>query len=122
MPLDHAGPIAWDNSYAQLPAGLHARVAPTPVAAPRIIRVNGELATLLGLDAGALDAALLSGNRLPEGTETIAQAYSGHQFGHFSPSLGDGRAVLLGEIVGTDGRRYDVQLKGSGADPVLARR
>ena len=117
MPLDHAGPIAWDNSYAQLPAGLHARVAPTPVAAPRIIRVNGELATLLGLDAGALDAALLSGNRLPEGTETIAQAYSGHQFGHFSPSLGDGRAVLLGELVGTDGRRYDVQLKGSGLTP-----
>lgn len=121
MPLDQARPIAFDNTYARLPPGFFARVEPTPVAAPRIIRVNGEVAALLGLDGAALDAEVLSGNRLPEGAEPIAQAYSGHQFGHFSPSLGDGRAILLGELVGTDGQRYDVQLKGSGPTPFSRR-
>ena len=118
MPLDHAGPrLPFDNTYARLPARFYARVEPTPVAAPRIVRVNRDLAALLGLDPAALDADLLAGNQLPAGAEPIAQAYSGHQFGHFSPTLGDGRAVLLGEVVGLDGQRYDIQLKGSGPTP-----
>ncbi len=118
MPLDQAGHrIPFDNTYARLPARFHARTEPTQAAAPRIVRVNRGLAALLGLDPAALDADTLAGNRLPAGAEPIAQAYSGHQFGHFSPSLGDGRAVLLGEVVGSDGRRYDIQLKGSGRTP-----
>ena len=122
MPLDQAGlEIPFDNSYARLPASFCQRVDPTPVAAPRIVRVNHELATHLGLDPAHLDAAILSGNRLPAGAEPIAMAYSGHQFGHFSPSLGDGRAILLGEIIGTDGQRYDIQLKGAGPTPFSRR-
>jgi len=122
MPLDQAGPrIPFDNTYARLPAHFYASVEPTPVAAPRIVRVNRDLAVLLGIDPTALDADVLAGNRLPIGAEPIAQAYSGHQFGHFSPTLGDGRAVLLGEVVGVDGRRYDIQLKGSGPTPFSRR-
>jgi len=122
MPLDQAGlHIPFDNTYARLPASFHARVEPTRVAAPRIVRVNRDLATLLGLDPAALDADILAGNRLPAGAEPIAQAYSGHQFGHFSPTLGDGRAILLGEVVGSDRRRYDIQLKGSGPTPFSRR-
>ena len=118
MPLDHAGhPIAFDNSYARLPARFFAAQAPLPVAAPRIVRINAEVAALLGIDPAALDADMLAGNRVPAGSTPIAQAYSGHQFGNFSPVLGDGRAVLLGEVVGTDGQRYDIQLKGSGRTP-----
>lgn len=116
MPLDHAPTtsIAFDNSYARLPSRFFAAQAPTPVADPRIVRVNTALAAELGIDPAALDAALLSGNRVAEGSTPIAQAYSGHQFGNFSPILGDGRAVLLGEIVAPDGRRFDMQLKGAG--------
>ena len=122
MPLDQAGlRIPFDNTYARLPARFYARVEPTHVAAPRIVRVNRDLALLLGLDPAALDADMLAGNRLPAGAEPIAQAYSGHQFGHFSPTLGDGRAILLGEVVGSDGRRYDIQLKGSGPTPFSRR-
>jgi len=122
MPLDQAGlHIPFDNTYARLPASFYARVEPTHVAAPRIVRVNHDLAALLGLDPAALDADILAGNRLPAGAEPIAQAYSGHQFGHFSPILGDGRAILLGEVVGSDGRRYDIQLKGSGPTPFSRR-
>ena len=122
MPLDQAGPaIPFDNTFARLPDRFFARVQPTPVAAPRIVRINQGVAALLGLDPSALDADMLAGNRLPAGAEPIAQAYSGHQFGHFSPSLGDGRAILLGEVAGTDGRRYDIQLKGSGPTPFSRR-
>ena len=122
MPLDQAGlRIPFDNSYARLPSRFYARVDPTPVAAPRIVRVNRDLAARLGLDPAALDAGMLSGSRVPAGAEPLAQAYSGHQFGHFSPSLGDGRAVLLGELLGTDGQRYDIQLKGSGPTPFSRR-
>ncbi len=118
MPLDHAQPtIAFDNSYARLPDRFFAQQAPLPVADPRIVRVNTELAASLGLDPAALDAEMLAGNRVPAGSVPIAQAYSGHQFGNFSPVLGDGRAVLLGEIVAPDGKRYDLQLKGSGRTP-----
>jgi uncharacterized protein YdiU (UPF0061 family) len=122
MPLEHplaptALHIPFDNSYARLPPRFYARLDPTKVAAPRIVRVNRDLAALLGIDPDTLDADVLAGNRVPEGAEPIAQAYSGHQFGHFSPQLGDGRAILLGEVVATNGQRYDIQLKGSGRTP-----
>ena len=106
-----------DNSYAGLPERFYARQVPTPVVDPRVVRINTDLAVTLGINPVALTADLLAGNRVPAGSTPIAQAYSGHQFGQFSPVLGDGRAVLLGEIVAPDGRRYDMQLKGSGRTP-----
>src|SRR4029079_4550457 len=108
-----------------LPANFFARVAPTPVASPRLIKLNRPLAVQLGLDPDLLDspegAEILSGKRLPDGADPIAMAYAGHQFGHFVPQLGDGRAILLGEVIDRDGIRRDIQLKGSGPTP-LARR
>jgi len=122
MPLDQpALRIPFDNSYARLPERFFARVEPTRVASPALIRVNAALARELGLDPSLLDAEVLAGNRLPPGAEPIAQAYSGHQFGQFSGTLGDGRAILLGEVVGADGRRHDIQLKGSGLTPFSRR-
>jgi serine/tyrosine/threonine adenylyltransferase len=113
--------IPFDNSYARLPDRFYAPVAPTHVAEPRLVRINLALAETLGLDAGALAAsdgvAALAGNLVPDGAEPIALAYAGHQFGHFVPQLGDGRACLLGEVVGRDGQRRDIQLKGSGPTP-----
>jgi serine/tyrosine/threonine adenylyltransferase len=113
--------FAFDNTFARLPEHFYARLDPTPVASPRIVKVNVELARELGLDADALASehgvAVLSGNRVADGAEPIAMAYAGHQFGHFVPQLGDGRANLLGELVSRDGQRYDVQLKGSGRTP-----
>ena len=113
--------FSFDNSYARLPEHFHARLDPTPVAQPRLIRVNTALAERLGLDPAALTSpegmAVLAGNRVPEGAAPIALAYAGHQFGHFVPQLGDGRAILLGEIVAPDGARFDIQLKGSGRTP-----
>lgn len=117
---DNADPgFRFDNSYARLPERFFARLAPTPVAEPRVIRVNADLAAELGLDAAALAAApdLLAGNRVPEGATPLAQAYAGHQFGNFVPQLGDGRALLLGETVDRNGRRRDIQFKGSGPTP-----
>ena len=111
----------FDNSYARLPARLFSRLDPTPVAAPHLVRLNTCLATNLGLDPEELASPegveVLAGNRVPEGASPIALAYAGHQFGHFVPQLGDGRAILLGEIVGRDGLRRDIQLKGSGRTP-----
>jgi uncharacterized protein YdiU (UPF0061 family) len=111
----------FDNTYARLPQRFSARVDPVPVAAPRLIKINRELARFLGLDPGALASPqgveILAGNRVAEGSEPLAIAYAGHQFGHFVPQLGDGRANLLGEVVGRDGFRYDIQLKGSGLTP-----
>lgn len=113
--------IAFDNTYARLPARFYARVAPTAVRDPRIVKVNRPLAELLGVDADALatpeGAAILAGNAIVEGAEPIALAYAGHQFGSFVPQLGDGRAILLGEVVGRDGQRRDIQLKGAGRTP-----
>ncbi len=110
--------IAFDNSYARLPARFYSREDPTPVAAPRLIQANAELARKLGIDpktlASAEGVSILAGNRVAEGAEPLAIAYAGHQFGNFVPQLGDGRANLLGEVVGLDGQRYDIQLKGSG--------
>jgi len=113
--------FAFDNTFARLPEHFYARLDPTPVAAPRIVKVNVVLARELGLDADALTSehgvAVLAGNRVADGAEPIALAYAGHQFGCFVPQLGDGRANLLGEVVSRDGQRYDVQLKGSGRTP-----
>src|ERR1700760_2153099 len=115
----------FQNTYAALPANFFARVAPTPVAAPRLIKLNRPLAVQLGLDPNLLDtpegAEILAGKRLPEGADPIAMAYAGHQFGQFVPQLGDGRAILLGEVVDRDGVRRDIQLKGSGPTPFSRR-
>jgi serine/tyrosine/threonine adenylyltransferase len=113
--------IRFDNTYAHLPEHFFARVNPTPVAAPGLVKGNVELARRLGIDPDVLASeegvAVLAGNRVAERSEPIALAYAGHQFAHFVPQLGDGRANLLGEIVDRDGVRYDVQLKGSGRTP-----
>jgi uncharacterized protein YdiU (UPF0061 family) len=113
--------FAFDNSYARLPDRFFARLPPTPVAAPRLVKLNEALARHLGLDPVQLatpeGVSILAGNRVPERGEPLAMAYAGHQFGHFVPQLGDGRAILLGELVDTDGVRRDIQLKGSGPTP-----
>jgi uncharacterized protein YdiU (UPF0061 family) len=117
--------FAFENSYVRLPERFYARLDPTPVAAPRLVRVNAALAEALGLDPAALTrpeaVEVLAGNRVPEGAAPIALAYAGHQFGQFVPQLGDGRAILLGEVVGRDGVRRDIQLKGSGPTPFSRR-
>jgi uncharacterized protein YdiU (UPF0061 family) len=106
-----------EHSYAQLPALFHVTVAPTPVRAPRLVVFNRPLAQQLGLEADALagdeGAAIFAGNRLPPGAAPLAQAYAGHQYGHFT-TLGDGRAILLGEQITPRGERFDLQLKGAG--------
>jgi len=113
--------FGFDNSYARLPETFYQRVRPTAVAGPRLVKVNGPLAELLGLDVAELESAegveVLAGNRVAEGSEPLAMAYAGHQFGNFVRQLGDGRANLLGEVIGRDGKRYDVQLKGAGRTP-----
>ncbi len=113
--------FGFDNSYARLPARFHAKQPPTQVTRPAAIRVNAALAAELGLDAEALASpegtAIFAGNHVPDGAEPLAAAYAGHQFGHFVPQLGDGRAILLGEVVSPDGTRRDIQLKGSGPTP-----
>ncbi len=118
---DHTVRFGFENTYARLPEHFYARLDPTPVAAPRLVRLNVELARNLGLDPDALASPrgveILAGNRVAEGAEPLALAYAGHQFGHFVPQLGDGRTNLLGEVVGRDGVRYDIQLKGSGPTP-----
>jgi uncharacterized protein YdiU (UPF0061 family) len=115
----------FQNTYATLPDGFFARVAPTPVVSPRLIKLNRPLASRLGLDPDRLEtpegAEILAGKRVPTGAEPIAMAYAGHQFGHFVPQLGDGRAILLGEVVDIDGVRRDIQLKGSGPTPFSRR-
>jgi serine/tyrosine/threonine adenylyltransferase len=111
----------FDNTYARLPERFFARVMPSPVKTPQLIRVNRTLAFQLGLDpellAGEEGVEVLAGNRVPETAEPIAAAYAGHQFGSFVPQLGDGRAILLGELIDQTGIRRDVQLKGSGRTP-----
>ena len=113
--------IAFDTSYARLPPRFFARVEPTRVAAPRLIALNTPLAEQLGLDSAELASPegveMLAGNFVPGDAASIATAYAGHQFGNFVPQLGDGRAILLGEVVGRDGARRDIQLKGAGRTP-----
>ncbi len=110
------------NSYSQLPGHFYAQIQTAPALNPELIAWNKELATHLGLNDLDTDQVNLKGifsgsEPLPDG-KTIAMAYAGHQFGHFVPQLGDGRAALLGEVISpADGRRYDIQLKGSGQTP-----
>ncbi len=115
----------FQNTYARLPERFYAKVAPTPVTAPRLIQLNVALACALGLDPAALASPegvdILAGKRVAEGSEPLAIAYAGHQFGYFVPQLGDGRANLLGEVIGRNGVRYDIQLKGSGPTPFSRR-
>jgi len=109
--------MPFDNSYSRLPERFYQRIKPIRVDNPGLIRVNHELAATLGLELPSDEsslAALFAGNDLFEGADPIALAYSGHQFGHFAGQLGDGRAVLLGEVVNKQGERFDIQLKGSG--------
>ncbi len=105
--------VLFDNSFSRLPGSLFVRESPSAVARPELVVWNEELSKELGLTEAEWDADILTGNRLPIGAEPIAQAYAGHQFGHFT-MLGDGRALLLGELVSRNGKRVDVQLKGSG--------
>ncbi len=113
--------ILFDNTYAQLPEEFFAKQEPARVPEPKLIRLNFGLGAKLAIDTDWLKSAdgvaMLAGNAIPEGAEPIAQAYAGHQFGGFVPQLGDGRALLLGEVIDTDGARYDLQLKGSGRTP-----
>ena len=113
--------FAFDNSYARDLSGLYSAVKPAHAPAPQLLFLNPQLAQELGLEAAALDAgeaaALFCGNALPEGAEPLAQVYAGHQFGGFSPQLGDGRALLLGEVIDTQGQRRDIAFKGSGRTP-----
>ena len=117
--------FAFDNSYARLPERFYAKLPPTPVKAPRLIKLNEALARQLRLDPALLAARegveILAGVRVPQGAEPLAAAYAGHQFGHLQPQLGDGRAILLGEVVDRDGVRRDIQLKGSGPTPFSRR-
>jgi uncharacterized protein YdiU (UPF0061 family) len=111
----------FENSYACLPERFYARLAPTAVRNPRLVQFNYPLAEELGLDAqewdGETGAAVLAGNALPAWAQPLALAYAGHQFGQFSPQLGDGRAILLGEIIDRHGQRRDLHLKGAGRTP-----
>lgn len=113
--------IPFDNSYARMPETFYTKLSPTPVAAPELIAVNRPLARHLGIDADWLASPegvqMVAGNAVPEGAEPLASVYAGHQFGSYNPQLGDGRAILLGEVVDGAGHRFDIQLKGSGPTP-----
>ena len=113
--------FAFDDSFVRELEGLYVRWQGAPVAEPRLLELNDELAAELGLDPEALrvdgGVDVLAGKVVPDGASPVAQAYAGHQFGSYSPRLGDGRALLLGEVLDTDGRRRDLHLKGSGRTP-----
>jgi uncharacterized protein YdiU (UPF0061 family) len=109
-----------DNSYTTLPQSFYTEIPPTPVHSPELIKLNNSLAISLGFNPEELkkdaEIAILAGNTIPEGAHPLAQAYAGHQFGHFN-MLGDGRALLIGEQITPSGERFDIQLKGSGPTP-----
>ncbi|MEM9762581.1 MAG: YdiU family protein [Pseudomonadota bacterium] len=113
--------FAFENSFARLPERLFARVTPAPAPSPQLMQLNRALAEELGLDpdrlAGPEGVEILSGHRVSSGAEPIAMAYAGHQFGNWVPQLGDGRAILLGEVIDREGHRRDIQLKGAGRTP-----
>ncbi len=113
--------FAFDNTFAHELEGFYVAQNAAPVPEPQLLLLNRELARELGLDPDALDSSaateVFAGNAVPDGAAPLAQAYAGHQFGGFSPQLGDGRALLLGEIIDTNGQRRDIQLKGSGRTP-----
>ncbi len=110
----------FNNSYAQLPESFYSKIEPNPVQDPKLIIFNGKLAEQLGLDKEALQGEegleVFAGNSVPEGALPLAQAYAGHQFGNFT-MLGDGRAMMIGEQITPEGKRFDIQLKGSGRTP-----
>src|SRR5438270_468097 len=120
-PVAKAAAFRFDNSFARELQGFYVPQQPAVVRAPRLLFQNDSLAVELGLDLDSLDAgeraAVFVGNTLPDGAEPLAQAYAGHQFGGFSPQLGDGRALLLGEVIDRKGRRRDIAFKGSGRTP-----
>ncbi len=111
----------FDNSYSRLPEKFFSRLSPIPVSDPVLIRVNHDLARQLGFDVSWLESQqgveFLAGNFIPDNSEPIATVYAGHQFGGWNPQLGDGRAILIGEVLDTNGQRFDIQLKGSGRTP-----
>ncbi|MCO4848388.1 MAG: YdiU family protein [Yoonia sp.] len=113
--------IPFNNSYVHLPAQMFTRQTAKPVPDPTLIIANARLATTLGIDPDWLNTPaardIFAGNAVADGSEPLASAYAGHQFGNWNPGLGDGRALLLGEVLGTDGVRRDIQLKGSGPTP-----
>lgn len=115
-------PITLQHSYASLPERFYTRTNPTPVREPKLIKLNHALAAQLGLSIeGTAAATLFAGNFVPDGAQPVAMAYAGHQFGHFVPQLGDGRALLLGEVKDASGKLYDIHLKGSGQTPFSRR-
>ena len=121
MVLTCSNQFQFDNTYSKLPEHFYARLSPTPVQKPDLIKVNKKLASHLGLNPDLLKTPtgtnILVGNQLPNGAEPLAMVYSGHQFGGWVPQLGDGRAILLGEIISRDGQRHDIHLKGAGRTP-----
>jgi uncharacterized protein YdiU (UPF0061 family) len=120
--MSYNNKIGWrfDNTYSKLPSGLLTKLVPTPVQAPELVILNHSLSKELGLDFSCTSeknlASIFSGNLLPEGSDAIAQAYAGHQFGHFT-LLGDGRAIVIGEHLSKSNKRFDIQFKGSGKTP-----
>ncbi|MDH4166087.1 MAG: YdiU family protein [Gammaproteobacteria bacterium] len=125
MPPTHGAFAEFSHTYAALPERFHVRVPPTPVAAPALIAFNDDLASEIGVDRSQLSdaslAAICAGNSVPEGALPLAMAYAGHQFGSFVPQLGDGRALLIGEVVDLQGKRRDLQWKGAGPTPFSRR-
>lgn len=117
--------LTFDNSYSKLPRYFFSLINPSPVKKPKLIKLNESLASEFGLDIKKLKSKqgveFFAGNYIPNQAEPIANVYAGHQFGHFVPQLGDGRAVLIGEIINANGKRYDIQLKGSGQTPYSRR-
>lgn len=116
--MNSSQPVPFQNTFSKLPDRFYSREEPTPVSKPQLIRTNQPLALQLGIDPKWLESAdgisMMAGNLLPAGADPIATAYAGHQFGGWNPQLGDGRAILLGEIIDTHNRRQDIQLKGAG--------
>ncbi len=121
QPRPDAGPLRFDNTFARLPGAFFSRLQPTPLPDPYLVAFNPTAAGLIGIDppyaATSEFVEIFSGNRVPPGADPLAAIYAGHQFGTYVPQLGDGRALLLGEAVGPDNRRWDLQLKGAGRTP-----
>ena len=121
MQTTNPPPICFNNSFVQLGEKFYSKLNPTPVEQPKIVKLNEELSNKLGIDLEMLElddwASIFSGNRILPGSEPLAMVYAGHQFGHLVPQLGDGRAILLGEVIDNSSIRNDIQLKGSGITP-----
>ena len=126
MALNHGAFAAFSHTYAALPDRFYARMPPTAVAAPALVAFNDRLAGELGVDRSGLSdaqlAAIGAGNHVPTGAQPLAMAYAGHQFGSFVPQLGDGRALLIGEVVDARGQRHDRDGRGDGPRCDPARR